>query len=57
MKLKTTYDPCNVCKRELLIRQELYKADIEVYRPVYFDPILKSKFVVWNHKTFQQLKF
>lgn len=32
----TNYDPCNVCKREILVRAVIYpKAQFEVIRPVF----------------------
>jgi len=35
-KFYTTYDPCNVCKREILARAVIYpKAQFEVIRPVF----------------------
>ena len=37
ISLKSTYDPCNVCKKELLLLQERYKTTIEVFRPFYVD--------------------
>jgi hypothetical protein len=38
IKIHTTFDPCIVCKRDLIIRKQLYshsKTKIEVFRPFY----------------------
>ncbi len=37
-KINSTYDPCNVCKRELLIRKELYNSILEINRPIFRHP-------------------
>ena len=37
VSMDTTYDPCNVCKKELLLFQEQFNADLEVFRPFYID--------------------
>ena len=52
--LYTTYDPCNVCKKELLLLQEHYRTTIEVFRPFYFDKKGNKK-VVTNNKTFNKI--
>jgi hypothetical protein len=35
--IKTTYDPCNVCKKELLLFQQRFNAKITVERPFFID--------------------
>jgi len=54
VKIETTYDPCNVCKRELYLFQEQFNANIEIARPFFVDSKGKSK-VVRNHTEFEKL--
>ena len=30
IEIKSTFEPCIICKREILARKELYKADVTV---------------------------
>lgn len=32
-RLETTYEPCVMCKREILVRQELYNGKFEILHP------------------------
>jgi hypothetical protein len=53
-KIETTYDPCNVCKRELLLFQERFKANLEIVRPFFIDAE-GVKQVVIGHADFNKL--
>ena len=52
--IDSAYDPCNVCKKELLLFQEYFKAEIEVFRPSYLDED-NIKSVVINKNDFLKL--
>ena len=54
IKLESTYDPCNVCKRELLLLQDRYKTTIEVLRPFYLDS-KGNKQIVIDNDTFKKI--
>ncbi len=52
--IKTTFDPCNVCKKELLLLEEYFGAPIEIYRPFYTNK-KGVKEVVINTETFNMI--
>lgn len=54
LKIETTYDPCNVCKREILLLQEVFNADVEILRPFYINDKGIKKVVI-DHKTFLKI--
>jgi len=55
VKMQSTYNPCNVCKRDLYLFQEQFKTNIEIARPFYVDE-KGLKQVVTNHDDFKKLK-
>ena len=52
--IKTTYEPCYVCKTEILLHQEKLKANILVERPFYIDD-KGIKQVVKKHSHFEKI--
>lgn len=52
-KYLTTYDPCNVCKRDIISRTIIYpKATFDVRRPVFFDDVSKRRIPVAGNNDF-----
>jgi len=52
--IETTYEPCYVCKTEILLHQEKLKANILVERPFYIDD-KGIKQVVKKHSHFEKI--
>jgi len=52
--IETTFEPCYVCKIEILLRQKQYNAEVKVVRPVYIDEF-GQKQVVKNSIDFKLL--
>ncbi|CAM1358276.1 hypothetical protein TPENAI_10081 [Tenacibaculum litopenaei] len=46
LKIDSTYDPCIVCRKELLLFQELYDADLAIFRPFYVNKKGKREVVI-----------
>ena len=35
--IESSFEPCEICKREILIRAQMYNAKIEIYRPMFIN--------------------
>lgn len=52
IRISSTFEPCNVCKRDVIIRKKVYQGNIEVYRPFYFSE-LGTKEIVKGSSEFE----